>query len=72
MMENMNFWNSLRFLHVKQQGKIQKPHIPIFFDSDTKLVFFGKNWVGKMPHKWYFAKTNQIIPNQTSLDEFVQ
>ena len=65
----MNFWNSLRFLHFKQQGKIQKPYIPILFNSATKLVFFGQNWVGKMPHKWYFGQTNQIIPNQTSLRE---
>ena len=71
-MENMNFWNSLHFLIVKQQGKIQKPYIPTFFNSDTKLVLFGKNWAGKMPRKGYFGQTNQIIPNQTSLREFVR
>ena len=50
-----------------------KNHIfQCFFYSDTKLVFFGKNWVRKMPHKWYFGQTNQNIQNQTSLRKFVR
>ena len=47
-------------------------YLPIFSTSDTKLVIFDKNWVGKIPHTWYFGQTNEIIPNQTSLDEFAR
>ena len=36
-----------------------------------KFVFFDKNLVGKIPHKLHFGQTNQNIPNQTILSEFI-
>ena len=53
--------------YVKSVVNFKNSHFPNFSNADTKLVLNGKNWVGKIPHKWYFAKNNQIIPNQTSL-----
>ena len=48
----------------------KKLYLPIFSTSDTKLVIFDKNWVGKIPHKWYFGQINQIIPCKS--DKFGQ
>ena len=55
------------FLTGKKQGEFQKF---ISINSDTKLENFDRNWMRKMPLKWYFEKTNKNIPNQKSLCEF--
>ena len=72
LLRNIDIWNSLSSYMLDSKVIFKNPYVSIFFNSDLKFVFFNKNWEGKMPHKWYFAKSNQIIPNQTSLREFVQ
>ena len=61
----MNFWNSLCFLHVKQQGKIQKPHISIFFDSDTNWYFLAKI-------EWEKCPTSDILQQLSKLFQIRQ
>ena len=69
MKKNKNFWNSPCLSFTKRVVNFKNLHFLIFFNSDLKFVFYGKNWVGKMPHRSMFGCDTQIIPNQTSLRE---
>ena len=68
ILEYVVFEFYLAVWHVRSIVNFKNSYFPSFSNSDTKLVFLGKNWVGKIPHKWYFAKTNQIIPISLSTD----
>ena len=72
MLEGMVFEFYPAVEHVRSVVKFKNSYLPLFSNSDTKLVFFGKNLAGKIPNKRCSRQSNQIIPNQTSLDEFVQ
>ena len=67
MKKHMDFWNSPCLSFTKRVVNFKNLHFLIFFNSDLKFVFYGKNWVGKMCHKSIFGCDTQIIPNQTSL-----
>ena len=64
---NKDFWKSPCYQAYKRTVNFKDLYFSISLNSDMKFVFFDKNWVGKMPHMWYFGQTNQNIPNQTSL-----
>ena len=64
ILRNIDFWNSLSSYMLNSIVNFKILCFSIFLDSHMKFVFFDKNWVGKMPHKWYFWQIIKNIPNQ--------
>ena len=55
ILRNKEFWNSLSSYMLCSKVIFKILFFSIFLNHDMKFVFFDKNWVGKMPHKWYFG-----------------